>query len=433
MRQTDVAIVGGGLAGSLAAAMLGRAGIRALLIDPHQTYLPDFRCEKLDESQLRLLRQTGLADAVLRGVALDRQIWIARFGRLIEKKPIRQAGLLYDTLVNAIRGEVPSAVEFVVGKAAAIETSVDRQRIALSDGGEISARLVVLASGLGESLRRRLGIVREELSVSHSISIGFDLKPLGRPAFDFPALTYFPERTSDRLAYLTLFPVGSTMRANLFAYRDPRDPWLRELRQAPVAGLLSVMPGLAKVLGSFDVAGQVQIRPVDLYATRGSRQPGVVLVGDAFATSCPAAGTGLNKVLTDVERLCNVHIPRWLASEGMGEDKIATFYDDRVKVACDLDSLGKALHLRSLSTDSGLAWHTRRWGLFIGHLGLGALRQTHERLTMRLGGRERAGGRDLWVQPLDLSQLAVSMDRSGEGRETMQRPAQIGGDSATQP
>ena len=35
MRQTDIAIVGGGLAGSTAAAMLGRAGISTLVIDPH--------------------------------------------------------------------------------------------------------------------------------------------------------------------------------------------------------------------------------------------------------------------------------------------------------------------------------------------------------------------------------------------------------------
>ena len=49
-RQTDVAIVGGGLAGSMAAAMLGRAGIDAVLIDPHAVYPEDFRCEKLDGS-----------------------------------------------------------------------------------------------------------------------------------------------------------------------------------------------------------------------------------------------------------------------------------------------------------------------------------------------------------------------------------------------
>ena len=90
-----------------------------------------------------------------------------------------------------------------------------------------------------------------------------------------------------------------------------------------------------------------------------------MLVGDAFATSCPAAGTGCNKVFTDVERLCNVHIPRWLASPGMGEEKIAAFYDDAVKVACDAASAAKAYYLRSLSTETGLAWQARRWGRFL--------------------------------------------------------------------
>src|SRR5215471_7890508 len=71
MRQTDVAIVGGGLAGSTAAAMLGRAGVNAILVDPHPLYPKDFRCEKLDASQVVLLRKTGLADAVLRAATPD--------------------------------------------------------------------------------------------------------------------------------------------------------------------------------------------------------------------------------------------------------------------------------------------------------------------------------------------------------------------------
>ena len=85
----------------------------------------------------------------------------------------------------------------------------------------------------------------------------------------------------------------------------------------------------------------------------------MVLVGDAFATSCPAAGTGCNKVFTDVERLCNVHIPAWLASAGMGADKIAAFYADADKRACDAHSTAKAYRLRALSTDEGFSWRAR--------------------------------------------------------------------------
>ena len=34
-------------------------------------------------------------------------------------------------------------------------------------------------------------------------------------------------------------------------------------------------------------------------------------------TTCPVTGTGTDKVFTDVAQLCNVHIPAWLATEGM--------------------------------------------------------------------------------------------------------------------
>ena len=390
MRHTDVVIAGGGLAGSTAAAMLGRAGVSAILIDPHTAYPPDFRCEKLDGSQVRLLRKTGLAEAVFRASTLDEEVWIARFGHLVEKRRNDQYGILYDTLVNTIRAQIPASVEVVHAKVMEISTGPDRQRITLSNGEEISARLIVLANGLNVGLRHKLGMTREIYSAGHSISIGFDMKPVGRHTFDFRALTYYPERPADQMAYLTLFPIGSTTRANLFVYRDMSDPWLRSLREAPQQSLCMALPGLRTLTGDFEVTDFVKIRPVDLYVTEGYRQPGVVLVGDAFATSCPAAGTGANKVFTDVECLCDVHIPRWLATDGMGEEKIAAFYDDEVKQACDAHSQAKAYYLRSLSTDAGLSWQARRWVRFLGQLGVGTLRQMRERPSMRPLDRQGA-------------------------------------------
>ena len=105
--MTDIAIVGGGLAGSLTAAMLGRAGVDAVLIDPHPVYPPDFRCEKLDGAQTEILRKTGLAEGVLRAATPDRKSWVARNGRLVEKRPGDQHGIFYAPLVNTIRGLIP--------------------------------------------------------------------------------------------------------------------------------------------------------------------------------------------------------------------------------------------------------------------------------------------------------------------------------------
>ena len=187
-------------------------------------------------------------------------------------------------------------VEFVRAKVTEISAGPERQTVKLSNGEEFSARLVVLATGLNMGLRQKLGIDRKVLSPNHSISIGFDVQPTDGRTFPFSSLTYFTERPADQMAYISVFPMGGgTMRANMFAYRDLHDPWLKQFRDAPQDTLYAMWPSLRKLMGEFTVPSFVQIRPVDLYVTQGYRQSGVVLVGDAFSSSCPGAGTARAK------------------------------------------------------------------------------------------------------------------------------------------
>src|SRR4051812_38777972 len=119
------------------------------------------------------------------------------------------------------------------------------------------------------------------------------------------------------------------------------------------------------------------------------RQAGIVLVGDAFATSCPVTGTGTDKVFTDVAQLCNVHIPDWLSSDGMAEDKIAAFYDDPVKMECDAWSAAKAYSFRSVTMDDALAWQAQRWARVATGLSEGTLRRMRNRLRAVSGAPQR--------------------------------------------
>jgi 2-polyprenyl-6-methoxyphenol hydroxylase-like FAD-dependent oxidoreductase len=385
VRQTDIAIIGGGLAGSTAAAMLGRAGVSAILIEPHRLHPPELRCEKIGgQQQIDRLARTGLRDAVFNAATHDQEIWLARFGRVIDKRPSQQHGFLYETLVNTVRAEIPPTVETIHAKAVSIRTSDDRQTIGLSTGEDISARLVVLANGASIGLRDQLKIGRPVISACHSISVGFDIAPINREKFDFPALTYFAEATRHRTAYLTLFPIGETMRGNLFVYREANDPWVRAMRRTPEAALDSCLPKLRRLIGDYSISGDIRIRPIDLYESDNVVQPGIVLVGDAFASPCPGSGCGTDKVFTDVVQLCSVHIPNWLVTPGMNAEKIAQYYSDPLKLECDAWAKGKAFTLRAVTLENSLYWRMQRWMRFFGRLGEGIVRRARETLPGEL-------------------------------------------------
>lgn len=376
IRKTDVAIIGGGVAGSLAAAMLGRAGFSAVLIDLHKDFPRDFRCEKLDGGQIEVLLKTGLADAVFRASTRTEKLWVVRSGTKLERAHNGECYFYYDMLVNALRGEIPPSVDFIESRADALSTGPDRQTVTLANGETVSARVVILANGLNLGLRQAIGIEREILSPCHSLSVGFDLAPAGGGGFRFPALTYFPESRADRIAYLSLFPIGSVMRVNMFLYRDMKDPWLDRLREEPEKTLFAAMPGLKRYTGDFVATDKVKIRPIDLYVSKSFVRPGVVLVGDAYSTSCPAAGTGVTKALVDIERLCNTHIPKWLESDGMGVEKIAAFYEDPVKVENEAYCLRKAFRLRAMTLQAGPYWRARNWARSLVHIGTAAIQRT---------------------------------------------------------
>ena len=122
----------------------------------------------------------------------------------------------------------------------------------------------------------------------------------------------------------------------------------------------AAFPQIERFLGAFRIPGPVQMRVNDLHVVENHVRDGVVLIGDAFQTSCPAAGTGIGRLLSDIDRLCNHHLPGWLASPGMDAAKIASFYDDPEKRAFDARTLHIAEDMCSAATETGLRWNLHR-------------------------------------------------------------------------
>lgn len=386
----DIAIVGGGLAGSLAAAVLARAGHRVALVDKRAVHPDEFRVEKLGGQQLEMFRKLGFLHALENVACRYDRVLNIREGKVVDVSVGQSYGFSYANLVAMARGQLPDPSSLIVDDVTAISPSDDIQHIELASGRRLDARLVVLATGMAGALSYKLGIKRRVLAERHSVSFGFTIARKDGVPFDFEALTCYGERTADGIDYLSLFPVHAGMRANLFMFRDPTDPIMRELRREPEATVLRLLPGLRPYLGDFEVTDKVQNWVMDLTVVEGHLQPGIVLIGDAFQTNCPAVSTGVARLLVDVDRLCTEHAPRWLATAGMGTEKIAQFYSDPDKLAADQRSLKMARFRQALTSRNDIGWDVRRRLHFLRRSLTHRLDQMHPGWLGRVRGALRA-------------------------------------------
>ncbi|TPJ23636.1 NAD(P)/FAD-dependent oxidoreductase [Mesorhizobium sp. B2-7-2] len=357
--EVEVAIVGAGLAGTSLAAVLGKAGRKVALIDPHLVHHDEFRAEKIGMKQMQVFEKLGLGPAIRPLVTPMTDIHVFRLGQFFRRERKWEFAFSYGALVNGMRQALPRQVPLTVGKVAEVSTGPDRQRLALTDGSVIDARLLVVATGYGEAVRRAIGIERVEESKAHSLSIGFDLAIAPRQCA-YPAVACYARNPADRVAYLSVFPIGDRMRGNMFVYRTVAEEWTRAFRENPQKMLCQLMPEIARQCGNFAVAGPVEVRQVSLTTTRQHRRAGVVTIGDAFWTTCPTPGIGINRVVTDVDRLASTYIPQWLSTPGMDANKICAFYDDPVKVATDKASMRSSIYAKRITIETGLEWRLRR-------------------------------------------------------------------------
>ncbi|AOF91318.1 NAD(P)/FAD-dependent oxidoreductase [Sinorhizobium sp. RAC02] len=381
----EIAVVGGGLAGTLAAYLLGRAGHAVTLIDRHRSFPRTFRSEKLGPGEIEVFKRFGLSAAIAaRAVSYDETVNMRR-GQVVDRTHARHFGILYHDLIEAIRAEMPQGVRFVQGQVREVKAGARRQRIAIVGHEEVTARLLVLATGTGDTLRRDLGISRRIIRPRQSVAFGFNLCPTSAGGFRHTAVTLYGERVSDGIDYLSLFPVAGAIRANLFVYRDRGDSWVRALRERPKDTLGAAFPGLAGAIGDFEVEGPVDSWITDIAVAENYRQDGVVLVGDAFQTTCPATGTGVARLLNDVERLCGSYVPRWTGHNVMTAADLATFYDDAEKRRMDAYALAMADFRRRLTIGTEMEWRLRRQH----HFALRRVVNGIDRLSPALVGRLR--------------------------------------------
>src|SRR4051812_3108582 len=169
---TDIAIVGGGLAGSLAAAVLARAGHQVVLIDKRAVYPEEFRVEKIAGPQLEILRRLGFVHELEAVACSYDHVLNIRDGKLVDVSVGQAYGLSYDRLVAMARGLIPDPSLLIVDQVTEVSCSGELQRLVLASGKRITARLVIVATGMAGALGHSLGMRRHVFAERHSGSFG---------------------------------------------------------------------------------------------------------------------------------------------------------------------------------------------------------------------------------------------------------------------
>jgi 2-polyprenyl-6-methoxyphenol hydroxylase-like FAD-dependent oxidoreductase len=361
--EVDVVVVGGGLAGCVAATMLHTLGATVAVIDRVREPRPEFRAEQVVGPQLERLRDLGCLGHAASGRDATLTTTNARNGRILDRTDVDQIGMPYRDMVANARAVLPPGA-LIIGRVVAIDTSPTLQIVRLGDGTAISARLVILATGLVLQLRESLGIGTEIVSKAHSLCIGFDMTLMNPMRPSHVPLIYYGERIETRVDYLALFQVGDTLRANLFCYHSRTDEWPRAFIEAPDAILDAALPRLRALIGDFTLSGPIEMRENDIRVATDVARDGILAIGDAFQTPCPSAGTGIDRILSDVDALLR-HYPTWTRDSSVAATAIAAYYEDPIKRVFDAECIRIARYRKAVSTELGLRWRLHRTRVFL--------------------------------------------------------------------
>ncbi|MFL2546049.1 MAG: 2-octaprenyl-6-methoxyphenyl hydroxylase [Candidatus Rariloculaceae bacterium] len=313
--QSDVLIVGGGLAGSALAHALAQTGLSTVVVetrDPSELGQPSFdgRATALANGSQRILNSLGLWDEVSQDAEPIQTIHISERGRFgAARINARDEGVpaLGFTLENRILGAalwsaLSSARGFTsLAPAELLSLEIDDDGVTAVVGRDssrvsVASKVVVAADGANSYVRKELGIgSHEDLYDQQAVilncmtEIGHAGRAYERFTSDGP-LAFLP-LSGDRVAVVWTRAPEEAQR--LLALDD--DTFLRELQ----AGFGYRLGRITRV-GARSAYPLARIRSEKVIARRA------VLIGSAAVNLHPVAGQGFNLALRDVAALAEI-------------------------------------------------------------------------------------------------------------------------------
>jgi 2-octaprenyl-6-methoxyphenol hydroxylase len=306
MREFDIAIVGAGLAGSLAALALADSGRTVALLAP-PTRAADGRTTALMDQSITFLKALGLWDDIAPHAAgLETMQIIDGTTRLLRAPPV--AFRASELGLAAFGYNIPNApflavldkriaaspdivrLESGVTAANAFENGVE---LVIDDGERVTARLVVGADGRKSIIRDNAGIdVRSWSYPQAALVLNFaHERPHGNVSTEFHTES----------GPFTQVPLPGRRSSLVWVLPPKEAARLRELPEADLA--VAVEERMQSLLGEVTIENAAQSFPLSGMTANRFGKGRFTLVGEAAHAFPPIGAQGLNLSLRDIMAL----------------------------------------------------------------------------------------------------------------------------------
>ncbi|MEL6235253.1 MAG: FAD-dependent monooxygenase [Pseudomonadota bacterium] len=319
--ETDILVVGGGIAGLIATAVFAAKGHRTLCIDPKAVPQADnaagadLRSTAFLMPAVTLLQDAGLWDGLKPHAAPLRLMRILDAGGR-ENRVRHRADFLASEIgqevfgwnipnwrlrreIAARLGDLPGAQLRAAGFRAILPRLKDAV-VTLSDGAQVSAGLVVAADGRGSPLRQALDIPVTRLGYRQK-AVVFVVQAT-EPHDDVSTEIH---RTGGPF---TLVPLpdhdGAPHAAVVWMEDGPTAAALAEMPSAQFEAALNERA--CGVMGRLSLVGRRAVWPIVSQLARRFDGPRVALIGEAAHVMPPIGAQGLNTSLADVRCLADL-------------------------------------------------------------------------------------------------------------------------------
>jgi 2-polyprenyl-6-methoxyphenol hydroxylase-like FAD-dependent oxidoreductase len=312
--RVQCCIAGGGPAGMMLGFLLGRAGVRTVVLEKHADFLRDFRGDTVHPSTLMIMQELGLLDDFLklphskiRALAVEignTRLKVADFAhvptpcKFVALMPqwdflnfLADKGRRYSALKVMMSAEVCSLIESG-GRVAGVRATMP--------GGplEILADLVVGCDGRGSTVRAASGLVVQALD-----------SPIDVLWFRLSKRAGDPEQVLGRLSVNTMIVTIDRTDYWQCAYVIGKGG-IAQIHERGLAAFKAAVADGARFLSdrvdelkSFD---DIKLLSVAVDRLTTWSKPGLLCIGDAAHAMSPVGGVGINLAIQDAVATANL-------------------------------------------------------------------------------------------------------------------------------